>query len=707
MKRFANTTLLLVCVLGLPCSTKADEFEDPIRSILERMTSGNEEARLQARFDAPKIGAPAIGPLGGLMTHDDVNVRVAALAAVELIVHHAGRPGGVEERGAVCAELVKLFEIGSDDVTRESVHMLGYIAGDRSVPAIAELLNDSDEHTRETARLTLERIPGDASIDALLNAVEASDDTTRPRMLYSLSKKGSPRVIETLESHAKAGTQEDRLTALEGLARMGVKTAGSLFEDALQNPRGIDQGALYRKYLLLADTLNERVSREAAVAIFRKVLGKAPDGYLREHALLGLCPAGSAENVEQLLASLSDPSRRVQRLALRHVAMLEGSSVGPQIREAYSSAAPEIRPALLRALATVDPKGADELLKHAATANDSSLKITALDVTGKLDQPDLTTTYLELAETGSPAIRAVAIKGYLATAQGEISRGKNHSAADMFQKVIEGIPSSSLSDRTLAVQGLVDAAELRSVDTLSKLVADSKLSNDAARGMIKLARLHGDQGKKDKVIPHLKSLLTSAVPGEIVASAAETLMHLGVDPQAAVKKQGFLLDWMMTTPIMDDDHTGFGIAHFPEKLLAAGKDMGFDEIHNIGPRRVRWRALDQLSSDGSVNLVTFFRRTQNCLSYGYSELHSDSDRDVVFKIGSDDTIKCWVNGEESLANGKPHDFKIDDAEVSVGLKKGVNTVLIKITQSAGPWAFSFRITDTARAPIDSSTFASP
>ena len=704
MKRLAIATLVLGVLTGIS-SIRADEIKDPIQSILDRMTSGNEEARLQARFDAPKIGAPAISPLGGLMIHKDVNVRVAARAAIELIVHHAGRPGGVEERGAVCTELVKLFEMGSDEVTRESVHLLGYIAGDRSVPAVAELLDDSDEHTRETARMTLERIPGDAAIDALLDAVENSDGDTRPRVLYSLSKKAAPRAIPMLESHATKGPAATRLAALEGLARIGVQSADALFRAALDNPGDMSREVLYRKYLLLADTLNESSSREAALPIFRLVLGHAPAGYLREHALLGLCPPGSVENVDTLLASLNDKSRRVHRLAVRRISMLEVAEVAPKIRSVYETASAEARPALLRALASTDPGGAPNELKQAAVSANPSLKITALDVTNKLDQPTLTKTYRNLATSGARAIQKVAIKGYLETAHGELSRGEKGKASAMFRDILESVPTSSVTDKSMALQGLVESAELENVQTLSKHVRDSKLANDAARGIIKLARLHGDAGKKDAVVPHLQSLLKSAVPREIIVSAADTLKHLGVDPQASIKQQGFLLDWMMTTPIMDDDHKGFDIEHFPEQLQAAGKDMGFDQVHSIGPRRVRWRSLDQLSSDGSVNLVTFFRRTQNCLAYGFSELQCSSDQDVVLKIGSDDTVKCWVNGEEVLAKGRSRSFKMDEDVVPVRLRKGKNPILIKVTQVSDAWTFSLRITNTDGKPIDSSTFA--
>ena len=697
----ASFPILSTAVLFAFLQTLAIPNDEAVNSLVVRLTSGDDNTRLAARLDAAKIGAPAVEALGRLMTYGEANVRIAARAALELVVNHAGRPGGVEERGEVCAQLVNLVENGTSPVVQESLYLLGLIAGDRSVPAIARRLDDADEHVREAARQSLERVPGMASSEALIAATKRADAAIKPRLLYSLSKKGLPSVIPILEEYAKAAkTPEIRLSALEGLARLGVKSASPLFDEALASPQGIDIAALQRTYLLLADVLNEHVDRSSAIEIFQSVFETATESYLREHAVLGLCPPGSDEYLDTLIVALADPAKRVRRLARRHLALLEGPAVTLKLMAAYAGAKASARPALLRTLADRDREAARALIKGAATGSDLVLRVTALDILGDLDQPELEQSYLELSERGLDVVRPVAVRGYLAIAHGDISRGNKEKAAAMFLRVLEALPGASIAARIAAIDGLAQSGDQGSLEVLTRSLSDSMLANDAARGIVKLALVHGKAGDTQVVAGYLRRILESQLPQELITSGVEALKELGLDPQAPLKSEGFVLDWMLTTPILDPDGKGFEFVHFPEKLLAKDQDMGFAEIHNIGPRRVRWRQLDRLSKDGSVNLRPFFRRTENVLVYGYVEFESDADREVLLKVGSDDGVACWLNKKKILAKAPPRSFRIDENVVPAKFRKGKNILLIKVTQRDSDWAFSVRVTDRNGAPID-------
>ncbi len=695
-------TLLLLTALTLAADDHAD-----LADFLSRITSTDDAVRLAARFEAPAIGAPAVVALGGLLTDDSVNVRVAARAALELIVHHAGRPGGVEERGDVCAELRKLLAADRPvDTRREAVFLLGYIAGDRSVPAIARLLGDADRHVAETARLSLERIPGSAAVEALVEALDGAGDELAPSLLYSLSKKGGERVVEVLSKHAREGSPEARLAALGGLARLGVRAAIPLFEAAIEKPDGIAVNALYRKYLLLGDVLSERVDRETAVALFRRALAKAPDGYLREHALLGVCPPGSLENVDVLIEALADPSIRVRRVAQRQLAALEGGEVLEKLTGAYRSVAREARPALLRTLAERDRDATTQLLADAAESPDAALRITALDILDRLEQPELEATYFELAEKGHETIRPTAVKGYLALARKRLEDGDGSGAFEMCGRVLESLPAATDHQRMIALRGVVESGDRRGLEILPRYFRDSLLANEAARGVIELARALGEAGEKEEAARRLQTVVAGQFPREIIQLAVDRMKQLGFDPQGKLKEQGFVVEWMLTTPIRNPDDEGFTRAYFPEERLAAGREMGFREVHSIGPRRVRWRKLDTLSPDGRINLLPLFRRSENVLIYAYTELHSNSDREVLLKMASDEGIICWLGKERIHTSRGPRGLKIDQDVVEATLGKGTNRLLLKITQGGGDWAFALRVTDREGKPIDTSTLES-
>ena len=64
---------------------------------------------------------------------------------------------------------------------------------------------------------------------------------------------------------------------------------------------------------------------------------------------------------------------------------------------------------------------------------------------------------------------------------------------------------------------------------------------------------------------------------------------------------------------------------------------------------------------------------------------------VTLRIGSDDGVKVWVNGRLVHGNNATRSFAPDQDSATVSLKKGENTILMKVTQNNMPWGASLRI----------------
>jgi hypothetical protein len=89
----------------------------------------------------------------------------------------------------------------------------------------------------------------------------------------------------------------------------------------------------------------------------------------------------------------------------------------------------------------------------------------------------------------------------------------------------------------------------------------------------------------------------------------------------------------------------------------------------------------------------------NRVAYAFTTIISDQDRDVRFCAGSDDGLAVWVNGAEVWRNDAWRACTPDEDEFAVALKKGANTVLLKITQGHGGWAFCLRVADRFGYPL--------
>ena len=76
--------------------------------------------------------------------------------------------------------------------------------------------------------------------------------------------------------------------------------------------------------------------------------------------------------------------------------------------------------------------------------------------------------------------------------------------------------------------------------------------------------------------------------------------------------------------------------------------------------------------------------------YGYTTIHSDADRKTFLEIGTDDSGKAYLNGNLVHSAHVIHGTNNRDF-VPVELKKGVNTLLIKVEDCGGPGGFIARM----------------
>jgi HEAT repeat protein len=665
--------------------------------------------------------AAAVVPLGELIVSPDRETALTARAALELIVHHAGRPsmslktllekiadkdvetrfaarnlapnlGAERERREVAAELAKLVSADRPAaVKREALHLIAFIGGDAAVAPVAARLDDGDPTVREAARLSLERIPGRASIDALLAAAKGAPADRKPDLLFSLSKKGDKSVAKDLAGYASSDDGEVRFAALEGLARLGAPEAGSLIAAEIEKVPATDRGRLYGEYLRLADGL-KAADGAGAAAIYRAVLAKAPLDHHREHALGALCPEGKMEGLSLLMAGLVDSSRRVRALSAVRLDALKGPEVLEALSKTYDSSKGEERPAILRAIAERDSAAAKPFLEKASNDANVELKITALDLLNRLDDPALEDVYRRTAESGPEWIRPTAVKGSLVIAKKKLDSGAKAEALPIFTRVLDTAREGP--QRMEALRGLVAVGDPKQIGRLESLLQDPQLGSEAAQGFVAFAAKLGQDGDKDAAEKHLLSIVNGDFPRELKGKAFEELRKLGLDPQRVARAQGFVLDWWVVTPLPNQDQKGFNEKYFPEEVIELDKE------HRIEARRYRWQRVKDVSIDGRIDLIPLFRKSDNVLTYAYGELESPKEQDVLFKMGSDDGMVCFLNGQKIHGHPESRGFKVDDDSVKAHLNAGVNKVLLKIGQTTGAWEFCFRVTDAEGKPLE-------
>ena len=101
-------------------------------------------------------------------------------------------------------------------------------------------------------------------------------------------------------------------------------------------------------------------------------------------------------------------------------------------------------------------------------------------------------------------------------------------------------------------------------------------------------------------------------------------------------------------------------------------------MHRRGGNNVNDTVTEIGLGDGDVN---------DHASYALITLESDSDQDGVdMKVGSDDSVKIWLNGEvvhTNAVNRGADDFQ-DTFEVDI--RQGDNLLLVKVSEGGGGWS---------------------
>ncbi len=112
--------------------------------------------------------------------------------------------------------------------------------------------------------------------------------------------------------------------------------------------------------------------------------------------------------------------------------------------------------------------------------------------------------------------------------------------------------------------------------------------------------------------------------------------------------------------------------------------------YTSGGERVVWK-LAAANKRGYINFEKAIARMEFCVGYAYLEHDENHGREAIMRIGSDDGIKIWLNGEMVHDNDTQRGFAIDSDRATIHLKAGKNRFLIKVVNYHSGWGFGIAI----------------
>ncbi len=96
------------------------------------------------------------------------------------------------------------------------------------------------------------------------------------------------------------------------------------------------------------------------------------------------------------------------------------------------------------------------------------------------------------------------------------------------------------------------------------------------------------------------------------------------------------------------------------------------------------------SNDSIIDLDEAISKREFMVAYGFREIESPKDQVVFLALGTNDGGRLWVNGEQVWDFPEPRGLAPDNDLIPVLLKKGRNTILLKVEERGNKWGFCMR-----------------
>ncbi|MFQ5808727.1 MAG: HEAT repeat domain-containing protein, partial [Armatimonadota bacterium] len=384
-------TIALLALAGILAFGAA--WAQDTAALVQAIQGEDASARMAAVAELEEMGAPAIGPLFGLIGGDDGVADRLARRAAQAITQQAAGAGDEAQRAPVAAALIA--QTTSDrclGARHWALRMLSFVGGDGDVPALARLLQDDD--VREMARYALVRIPGEASLAALSGAASVETDPAfKAALITSLGSRGDPAGLPVVREALKDRTRPVRAAAIDALARIPDPASEQALREALSGGRAEERQQACSAYLRLAETLLSAGHTEVAEQMYQRMYSDAPTEPARYAGLVGLARSQGSRAMPTLLAALDSHDAKIRATARTALVDTDGltRAIGEVVVRPPSR---EVRLMLIGVLTARGDPAAIPALLQVAGIEDEETQIAAFEALGKLRRSAAATTLL-------------------------------------------------------------------------------------------------------------------------------------------------------------------------------------------------------------------------------------------------------------------------------------------------------------------------
>jgi len=582
-------------------------------------------------------------------------LRIAALRGLTL----------ADQTRALSRLLDVILADGEDQLRIAAVQLLRDIPGPLAPDTLAEL---SDlPGPLEVVLLSVLGERGARDARAWVAGRLASDDeSVRLAALRTLAELGTVDDIVLLATHAANTTGPEHDAARHALARLHGEDVDATI---LKTARDLERDAGTRAELIRS--LADRFSKTAVHSLFE--LARDASDTVRQAALESLGKLAASADlprlVDLLVVETDDDVRQAAEDAVATIALKlpdRQQRVAPVLatRQDASGAA---KAALIRVLGRLQGDAALQAVRAALADPDEDVADAAVRALSQWDDLSVLDELRALARSSpNEAHRVLVLRGGVRLLRLPSDRPPE-TTLDLLQEALS--LAARDEEKKLVLSALGDVPHADALRVLQSYLAQESLRDEAAVALATLARRLAAE-HRDLALAALQEVRAAPVGDAARQRAADALKFME-------QHDGYISTWRYAGPYAAE---GKKLDDLMETVFAPEQRWG---------GQVPWQPLRAARPDNPWLYDLTKVSTQNhCCVFVEAKLWSPVRQPARLELGSDDAVKVWLNGQAVYSHAGVRGLRVGEDKVAVTLKKGWNTLRLKVVQADGAWGFA-------------------
>ena len=313
-------------------------------------------------------------------------------------------------------------------------------------------------------------------------------------------------------------------------------------------------------------------------------------------------------------------------------------------------------------------KGFDAVAAIAKDGSNEARQKIAVETLNKWPGAAQTAAVLDYMKTvNNPFDRARLLEGAIKANGGD----KKMTAVEKVDNLLKLLPVCERDmERGLILDQIAAINDIAAFHKLEELADDKAIGGMAASALAKNAKLYGQ--------PEF-AIVTKSLAAFIEKTTGDAQKDLKEALSTVCAPYGYITKWRYSNVYTAKDEKGADACPAAHKAVFMPEKPNYD--YN------KWPKFVPAKDSKTPEVVTLHK----CLggvqrtAYSVAYVYADADKEAILEMGSDDMLKAWMNGEMIVDSPKYQALVRASYKIPVKLKKGKNTLLMKVSQGSHNW----------------------